>query len=211
VKGIVMPRSKALSEQMRAQSLEALLSAARKLFAEKGFFNCRISDLASEAGMSQGNVYWYFPSKEAILQAVLQDGFESLENLMLTVAAQPGSSRKKLDALLEAYIEFGREKGEFTAILMSLMGHGGAPLLLELGFDLETIGFGYHQALSPIITQAQSEGEILPNVETNSLIMFYFAFFNGLMITYGRDWLHLPNDVIREAALRLVGVMPSPE
>jgi hypothetical protein len=34
--------------------------------------------------------------------------------------------------------------------------------------------------------------------------MFFFAFFNGLSITYGQDWLDIPSSVIQNAVMRLM-------
>lgn len=47
-----MPRSEKTSTLMRAESQTALLAAAQKLFAERGYFNCMVSEIAWKAGMS---------------------------------------------------------------------------------------------------------------------------------------------------------------
>ncbi len=190
---------------MRTQSREQILSAARKLFAEHGFFNCKVSDIAHQAGMSQGNVYWYFPSKEDMLKAVLADGFETLGRLVEEAAALPGASTGKLDHLLKTYLLFGRQRGDFVAVFMSLLAHGGTPLLRDLGFDTVQIGMRYHQALSSILAQGQNEQTVRRNIDPNVLAMYFFAFFNGLMITYGKEWMNLPDKLVREAVLRLLG------
>jgi AcrR family transcriptional regulator len=44
--------------------------------------------------MSQGNVYWYFSSKEELLKAVLADGFETLGALMQQAAIEAGAFQK---------------------------------------------------------------------------------------------------------------------
>jgi len=200
-----MPRSKMVSEQMRAQTREKILTTARRLFAARGYFNCKISDIAREAGMSQGILYWYFASKEELLKSVLADGFETLGQLTETAANRSGTSREKLSALLDDYITFGRQKGEFTAVFISIMGHGGLPLLAKLGFDTTQIGMRYHQALSTILAQGQAEGVVLAGIDPNILAMFFFSLFNGLMITYGTDWLNVPDQYVRQAVLRLLG------
>jgi AcrR family transcriptional regulator len=200
-----MPRNKQISEQMRTQTREKILSTARKLFAKQGYFNCKISDIAQEAGMSQGILYWYFSSKEELLKSVLSDGFETLGQLTESAANRSGTSREKLDALLDDYIAFGRQKGEFTAVFISILGHGGMPLLMKLGFNTTQIGMRYHQALSTILAQGQAEGTVLPEIDPNILTMFFFSLFNGLMITYGTDWLNVPEQFVRQAVLRLLG------
>jgi len=200
-----MPRNKTISEQMRAQTREKILTTARRLFAGRGYFNCKISDIAREAGMSQGILYWYFASKEELLKSVLADGFETLGQLTESAASRSGTSREKLTALLDDYIAFGRQKGEFTAVFISIMGHGGLPLLAKLGFDTTQIGMHYHQALSTILAQGQAEGVVLADIDPNLLAMFFFSLFNGLMITYGTDWLEVPDRYVRQAVLRLLG------
>lgn len=203
------PRSKVLSQEMREQSRAKLIDAGRKLFAEKGYFNTRISDIAQEAGMSQGNVYWYFSSKEELLKAVLADGFETLGDLMRTAAEGMGTSQGKLDNLLEGYLAFGRERGDFNAVLVSLIGHGGDELFKELGFDMAQIGLGYTQSLENILSQGQSESSLTTDTDPTILAMLFFALFNGLNLTYGQGWLDLPPDVIRDAVYRLLGMTPT--
>ncbi len=199
-----MPRSKKVSEQMRAQSRAQILNAARRLFAEQGYFKCKVSDIAHEAGMSQGNIYWYFSSKEELLKAVLADGFEALGAVIHEAQSHPGSGREKLAFTVERYIAFGQERGDFVIIAMSLLAHGGVPFLQKLGFDTLQIGAGYHQHLYPLLAQARAEGSVA-DIDPNILATFFFAFFNGLMITYGKDWMDLSPELIREAALRLLG------
>ncbi len=200
------PRSKKLSEEMRAQSRTALIHAARKLFAERGYFNCKVSDVARQAGMSQGNVYWYFPSKEELLKAVLGDGFECLGKTLAEAAEGPGTSGEKLDQLIEGVFTFAQERGDFNTIMLSLLGHGGEALFGELGFDMPQIGLGYTQSVAVIISQGQAEGAIPKNLDPLALTMFFFGLFNGLNLTYGNDWLDLPKAEVRQAVLRLFSV-----
>jgi AcrR family transcriptional regulator len=201
-----MPRSKKVSQQMRAESRAALISSARHLFAENGFFQCKVSDIARAAGMSQGNVYWYFSSKEELLKAVLAESFESLGVLLEEAAALPMTALEKLDHLLNQYLAFSREHGDFVRIFISLLAHGGVPLMQELGFDTPQIGLRYHSAVSTILVQAQQEGVISKDIPADLLTTFYFSFFNGLLFTYGQDWVEIPDDVIQETVLRLLGV-----
>lgn len=59
---------------MRAASKHsAILVAATKIFAKKGFFNARISDIAKEAKIADGTVYLYFNNKHDILISVFEE------------------------------------------------------------------------------------------------------------------------------------------
>jgi AcrR family transcriptional regulator len=51
---------------------DEVLDAALELFMEKGFAATRVDDIAQRAGLSKGAVYLYFPSKEAVLEALVR-------------------------------------------------------------------------------------------------------------------------------------------
>jgi TetR/AcrR family transcriptional regulator, fatty acid metabolism regulator protein len=50
-----------------------ILQAAVRTFAAKGYHACRVSDIATEAGVAYGLVYHYFGSKEALLEAIFEE------------------------------------------------------------------------------------------------------------------------------------------
>ena len=49
---------------------EAILRAATKVFANKGYFSSKVADIAGEAGIADGTVYLYFKSKDEILHSI---------------------------------------------------------------------------------------------------------------------------------------------
>ena len=51
---------------------EAILKAAVKVFAQRGFFNAQVADVAREAGVAAGTVYLYFKSKDEILISIFE-------------------------------------------------------------------------------------------------------------------------------------------
>ena len=67
----IAPRK--LPSQSRARaSVNAILQAARSIIIDKGFENASTNYIAEVAGVSIGTVYQYFPRKEAILAALLE-------------------------------------------------------------------------------------------------------------------------------------------
>jgi AcrR family transcriptional regulator len=192
------------AEGTKAASRARVLAAAKALFAERGFNACRVADVARRAGMSAGNVYWHFDSKEAILRAILAEGFGKVEAMTAEVADAYGPARRKLDLLVERTLALYDDSGAFMVILGGLMGQGGQELIRSLGFDMPGIGGRYHANLRRVFAEARSEGAVAP-ADPELLVAFYFAFFNGLLITYGDLWPALPRDALRDAVLRLVG------
>lgn len=84
------------SEERRAQ----ILAAARASFIRKGFVHTRMDDIAKEAGLSKGGIYFHFKSKRELFDALHQDEYEQTLALLSTV--------KKSDQLeLEKLAHFG--------------------------------------------------------------------------------------------------------
>src|SRR6266404_193302 len=68
-----MPRAVRKSLPDRAlitDKREAILRAAIKVFARKGYFNSKVADIAAAAGIADGTVYLYFKSKDEILHSI---------------------------------------------------------------------------------------------------------------------------------------------
>jgi AcrR family transcriptional regulator len=201
------PRSRD-GEDAKTAARARILAAARALFAERGFVACRVADVARRAGMSPGNVYWHFDSKEAILQAILAEGFASHEAMTAGVAEEYGPARRKLGLLVERTVALYEANAEFTVILGGLMGEGGRELIRALGFDLPEIERRSRANLRRVFAEARSEGAV-EAADPDLLAAFYLAFFDGLVITRGDLWPTLPPDALRDAALRVVGYRPA--
>ncbi len=202
-----MPRSPIQNENMRAESREKIISTARHLFAQHGYDRCNVSDIAREAGMSQGNIYWYFASKDAVLKAVLASAFEALRRLLSEVNAHPGTGIEKLNYLIDHYIDFGSEQGgiEIMTIIVSLIAHGGLKQLSDLDFNTAQIGAGVQQAIAALLADAQAEGAIMPGIDPNLLAMLFLSLFNGLVFTYQDHLTDIPREALHAALLRLLG------
>lgn len=190
---------------MREESRKKILVTAGRLFALRGFFNVHIAEIAKEAGMSPGNIYWYFPGKEDILKAILANVFRGGEEALIAAENWPGNGLEKLGHLIDLELKFFGEHGNDFQIYMSILGHGGNLFIKDLGFDTLQIGAGYHRRLAGILNEAMQEGSI-PAHDPQLVTMLFFAFFNGLLITYGQDWQQFPPIFIRRAVLRLLGL-----
>lgn len=80
----------------------AFIAAARSVFAEKGYFNTRISDIADAAGRSTGSFYNYYNNKEELLEKLsIQFIDDVLDNVSLT--HQPGDPMANIVEAVRAY------------------------------------------------------------------------------------------------------------
>lgn len=92
--------------RQKAQRRQQLLTAASRLFAERGFRAVSIEDLASEAGVSGPALYRHFDSKEAILADLLIDVSEQLLREGTQRAANAMSPSDALRSLIAFHTDF---------------------------------------------------------------------------------------------------------
>lgn len=88
-----------------------ILNAAEKIFEEVGFVNAKMDDIAREASMSKGSIYFYFQSKENLYMAITYRGMQKLNDFMYTSLAnhKDDNGSKCVIGLLETYIDFAED------------------------------------------------------------------------------------------------------
>lgn len=69
--------------------LHQILEAAVVCFAEKGFRGTSTNQICSAAGMSPGNLFHYFPSKQAIIEAIAEEDRREMSERFAQLAAEP--------------------------------------------------------------------------------------------------------------------------
>src|SRR5262245_18903 len=72
-----------LRGEMQRQSI---LDAASKLFIEKGFGGTNMNDIADTLGVTRTAVYYYFPSKESLLEALTEEVTQQASKLARTIS-----------------------------------------------------------------------------------------------------------------------------
>ncbi len=74
----------------------AILTAAERTFAQSGLAGARIDVIAAEAGVNKALLYYYFKSKEALYEAVLEEHLSAFNRRAMAVLTGPGSARSVL-------------------------------------------------------------------------------------------------------------------
>ena len=92
------------------RSLE-ILALVRKAFVEKGFDGASMQDLARSAGMSVGNFYRYFPSKDAIIEALVSLDMDQVDFEFATISGS-ADPMAALRHVLAMRIQFGGCDGD---------------------------------------------------------------------------------------------------
>jgi TetR/AcrR family transcriptional regulator len=84
------------SGESAAEGATAILAAAQKLFAEKGFSAVSISEIAQAANVSKANVFHHFQCKEGLYVAVLRDACDDAKTAFAILDSNQGSFEDRL-------------------------------------------------------------------------------------------------------------------
>lgn len=102
-----------------AQRRRQLLDVARRVLAQRGFYETTMAEIAEEAGVTKPVLYQHFASKRDLYTAVLEDIGARLRASVLEAAAQAGTARQQVDAGFLAYVRFVDDDTEGFQILFS--------------------------------------------------------------------------------------------
>jgi AcrR family transcriptional regulator len=86
-----------------------IMETAEALFRRLGFAKTAVADIAGELGMSPANVYRFFPSKSAIVEAICQRCLSELEEKAWVVARSPGAASIRLERLVLEILAYHKE------------------------------------------------------------------------------------------------------
>jgi len=105
---------RARNEEARQAKLQAILDAALDVFAEKGFADARLDDVAARAGVAKGTLYLYAESKQALFEALVRSGIvaplAAIERQVLALDAPAEAMLRALFAALRREVLETRRK-----------------------------------------------------------------------------------------------------
>ncbi len=101
---------RARSDEDRQAKERAILDAALDVFAERGFAEARVEDVAARAGVAKGTIYLYFASKELLFEGLIRTGIAA-------PIAAASAEAAALDLPFEAVV-----RALFTRLRIEILG-----------------------------------------------------------------------------------------
>ena len=114
------PKTKKQFEVIRTKSRDKILDSALELFAEKGFHNTSVSQIAIKAGISKGLIYNYFESKEDLLEKIITGTLSLLENLMIDGTNHKTDPKSQIRIIINSTFDSVESNIHFWKLLTSL-------------------------------------------------------------------------------------------
>lgn len=140
---------------------EAILRAAITVFASKGYFNSKVADIASQAGIADGTVYLYFKSKDEILRSIFDAAMVEFISEGRRELAKIASPSDKIRKIAELHLErLGADRD--LAVVFQVELRGSTKHMQEFS----AAGFGeYLDIIRATIEAGQSKGEFRSDIK----------------------------------------------
>jgi TetR/AcrR family transcriptional regulator, fatty acid metabolism regulator protein len=107
-----------MARMSAADKRRLILEAAIRVFAERGFNQARVSDIADEAGVAYGLMYHYFGSKDEVLDTLFLDRWNVLLEAIRDVDAQDSDPRDKLYAITSFIVDSYRYDPDLMKVII---------------------------------------------------------------------------------------------
>jgi len=98
--------------EKKERKRESIMQASLQLFSLHGFHKTTIPDIAKKLGMSVGNLYNYFSSKDVLAQEIIKYTSEVLGAKIREVNETDLSAQEKIRRIVEVYFVMSKEKPE---------------------------------------------------------------------------------------------------
>ena len=95
-----------------------ILDAAVKVFARQGFNQCRVADIADEAGVAYGLLYHYFRSKDEVLDTLFRERWDVMVDVIGQVDDRDLPAREKLRAVAGFIVESYRYDPDLMKVII---------------------------------------------------------------------------------------------
>ncbi|BCD62390.1 MULTISPECIES: TetR/AcrR family transcriptional regulator [Nitratiruptor] len=104
----------------KEEKKQAIMDTALALFAKKGYYEITISDIAKEMGMSVGNLYNYFSSKDALAKELMLYISKILGNQIRQINLEPISVKEKIEKIVAFYFEMVEKRSELIEYFLRI-------------------------------------------------------------------------------------------
>jgi AcrR family transcriptional regulator len=196
-----MPKTSAVlaTEPVRQPAKSAatrrkILDAAARTFRDKGYAATTLNDIADAAEIRAASLYYYFRSKEDLLEAVFGIGMQRVvDAVQQRSAALPANATlaQRIEVAIEAHLEMLLQQGDYTSANIRIFGQVPKSVQrkqLPLRQD-------YAEFWRELLETAQRSGEIRPEIDLGIMRMLIFGALN-----WCTEWADPKKGPVREIA-----------
>lgn len=175
------------NRELRDQSLARIYDAALSRFVKDGYLSTTVEQIAADAGLTKGGVYFYIGKKELLLLQIIErikreyvdDFFEKIRDQRWERV------QDKLVALIHWQVNYARDNPREIMLMVMISSSTSAELsdatakLLEI-YDL------LHGFVEQIVEEGTKNGEFRTHLSKREIASFFIAAHDGMMLEWYR-------------------------
>ncbi len=172
------------------QRYMAAVDAAAAVFADKGYHGAGTLNIAEKLNIKQGSLYYYFPSKEAALEAVCLEGVKYQLAYLESLLREERPFAATIRAILHHTLTSLHDRADY----MIVFDDERQCIPVERRGRIREQSSHYHKLLEQIFRRAQQRGEMKGHLD----IYISVRAFTGLLSSIS-SWYHTQQDIDVEA------------
>ncbi|MFH1091912.1 MAG: TetR/AcrR family transcriptional regulator [Pseudomonadota bacterium] len=177
----------------QTDKIQLILTAAEKVFADKGYKKATITEMARLAGVAEGTIYEYFKSKRNLLHSIPERRFREHLNT-LEELFEIKHPLRKLRRLIRYHFHLYLNQREFLKVFL---------LHTQLSSDFyQTQAYEifrrYIQTLNPILKEGKEQGVFRPNVNNRVFRNLFLGAFSHMALRWFLLYKELKTDKMEE-------------
>jgi TetR/AcrR family fatty acid metabolism transcriptional regulator len=150
-----------MPSQISQDKHNRIIEAAIKVFAKKGFFNARISEIAKEANVADGTIYLYFKSKDDILIHLFEESMDRLIKLIQSELAKEDNPISKLKRFIQLHFTLVEGNPNLAEVITVELRQSN-----KFMKEYNNVKFrDYLNLISSVIREGQNQGMIRRDVK----------------------------------------------
>lgn len=140
---------------------EAIINAAIKTFAQNGYYNTKISEIATEANIADGTIYLYFDNKEDLLAKVFEYMMDFFIKSGLDEVTKIEKPTEKLNKIIEFHLKTLGQNKDLAVVFQIELRHN-AKFMSQISKDSLR---KYFEIIANVIVEGQKNGEFRKDID----------------------------------------------
>ncbi len=185
-------------DREKAERKAMIIRHTKDLIVEKGVDSFSMLDIAKRAELSKATLYLYFPSKEAILEAIFNEAGSFFFNYVNARLDRASSGIEAIRAIWMSYLEiFGGSRDLFVMFGIKNYIAPGFPLVYdEKDMNPERSHFRLYQLISRVLERGLADGTLDPSIAPEKIARTVIMIADGIVDNVARLPLELRDTAI---------------
>jgi AcrR family transcriptional regulator len=172
-----------------------ILDAAIRVFAQRGFHHCRVSDVADEAGVAYGLVYHYFGSKEEILNQLFSERWQLMLAAIAEIDRQDVPARDKLYMVASFIIDSYHHEPDLMKVIIVEVTRAANSFGRE---HLDKIREAY-MLIANIVESARQDGSFKSDISAEFAAMCFYGAIEQLLSAWIFEYMPADEEELERA------------